>query len=134
MPDTIDHHGLNDIEMVSEVDKDGVVTHRANGVGNHEYLLMIPGHTKEGRDAIYLNPNEVVKNLTNEENAKAVDDEFLFGFPHIPYPGDIYVNHKQGKTTPVVSVNDQWVFLGNGERLNQKKPGDSSEWSHQHLI
>lgn len=42
-PDSLDHHHLHAIELVSSLEDNGVISNKSNGIKHNEYWVMLPG-------------------------------------------------------------------------------------------
>src|SRR5699024_9664867 len=42
-PDSLDHHHLHAIELVSSMEENGVISNKSNGIKHTEYWVMTPG-------------------------------------------------------------------------------------------
>ena len=127
MPDSLDTYSLNEIEVVEEVDKHGIITSNSHGIKHNEYLLMVPGRAKASRPIDYQNTeNAEAENLDDikSHNSSNPNIELL------PTLGDIY-KKKDGDElfeAMVVAIKGQTVFLGGGIEVSQDKLIDTNKW------
>lgn len=129
-PDYMDQYGLNQIAKVVNLEEDGIVTHKGDGVKHNEYLLMVLDKEDRCRDTACQSQNESAE----KEEPAIFNEDFLFGTVHEPQPGDIYVNKDRDETAIVIATEDQQVFLGNGLQLSKKELADSKSWTYDHGI
>ena len=127
MPDSLDTYSLNEIEVVEEVDKHGVITSNSHGVKHNEYLLMVPGRATNCHPIDYQNTENVeIQNLedTGFNNFNNPDNELL------PSLGDVYKksNSDTSFEAMVVATTNQTVILGSGLELTQEELMNKDKW------
>lgn len=128
-PDSLDHHHLNSIEMVSSIEENGVISNKQNGIRHNEYWVMVPG-LQEGANIIDLRDGN---NFMKEEE----DVEETFPLETItPVIGDVY--QKKDSTPPiqalVIAIKGRTVFLGGGLQVSVDELNDDNKWSFVHNI
>ncbi|WP_303969675.1 hypothetical protein [Sporosarcina ureae] len=125
-PDLLDFHHLHAIELVSSIEKNGIVSSKSNGIKHHEYWVMVPG-LMEGATTIDLqNPvvDVVDEHVLNEEEAELSET-------HIPKVGDVY---QKNDSVPfyamIVAIKGEIVFLGGNVEVEMSELIDNEEWRY----
>ncbi|MGN7484962.1 hypothetical protein ACTHPB_25930, partial [Priestia megaterium] len=127
-PDSLDYYSLNEVEVVSTVENNGVVTTKFNGIRHTEYLLMVPGR-KEGSHSIDYQDGEnmVSKDLSMFESNQIEPNHLNLEMPTI---GDVYKKNNSDILikTMVVSIQGETIFLGGDLKLSKEELTDTSKW------
>jgi hypothetical protein len=127
-PDSLDYYSLNEVEVVSTVEQNGVVTTKFNGIRHTEYLLMVPGR-KEGSHSIDYQDGEnmVSKDLSMFESNQLEPNHLNLEMPTI---GDVYKKNNSDILikTMVVSIQGETIFLGGDLKLSKEELTDTSKW------
>ena len=127
-PDSLDYYSLNEIEVVSTVENNGVVTTKFNGIRHSEYLLMVPGR-KEGSHSIDYQDGEnmVSKDLSMFESDQLEHNHLNFEMPNI---GDVYKKNNSDILIKamVISIHGETIFLGGDIELSKEELTDTSKW------
>lgn len=122
-PDSLDHHHLHAIEIVSSIEEKGVISNKMNGIKHNEYWVMVEGLLDGARKIDWQNPN-----------LKVEEDELIDQFlekPYYPKVGNVYQKNDSEPLlhVMVVAVEGQTVYLGNGMKVTTDELNDSSKWS-----
>ncbi|MGG0552574.1 hypothetical protein ABEY55_08295 [Priestia aryabhattai] len=127
-PDSLDYYSLNEIEVVSAVENNGVVTTKFNGIGHSEYLLMVLGRTEGSHSIDYQDgENMVSKDLSMFESDQLEPNHLNLEMPNI---GDVYKKNSSDILieTMVISIQDETIFLGGDLKLSKEELTDTSKW------
>ncbi|MBG9585937.1 hypothetical protein [Cytobacillus firmus] len=131
-PDYMDHYSLNEIEIVSSVESEGVITTKSNGVKHNEYLLMIPGRDVSSHSIDYLDINMANSDLMSNDSDQ-LEKSTQGDMPSI---GDVY--KKRGGDHPlqtmVVAINGETIFLGNNLEISLNELNDNEIWEFQYSL
>ncbi|PIC67249.1 hypothetical protein CSV78_07900 [Sporosarcina sp. P16a] len=130
-PDSLDYHYLHAIEMVSSIERNGVISNKSNGIKHNEYWVMIPGF-KEGANIIDLEVPDV--NYITEHGNEQL--EILTPEAHIPKVGDIYQSNNSVPPLQamVIAVQGETLYLGGDIEVKMNELTDSNSWSLVHSI
>ncbi|MBY0221085.1 MULTISPECIES: hypothetical protein [Sporosarcina] len=126
-PDSMDHHYLNAIEIVSSVERNGVISNQSNGIRHDEYWVMVPG-LEEGATIIdFQNPDSEM--IENQESQQAETD---LPETYIPKIGDVYQRNDSDPVMQamVVSIKGQNVYLGGNLEVKMNILTDNEKWSY----
>ncbi|MCM3543550.1 hypothetical protein [Priestia megaterium] len=127
-PDSLDYYSLNEIEVVSTVENNGVVTTKLNGIRHNEYLLMVLGR-KEGSHSIDYHDGEnmVSKDFSMFESDQLEPNHLNLEMPNI---GDVYKKNNSDILikTMVISIQGETIFLGGDLKLSKAELTDTSKW------
>ncbi|CAM3661819.1 hypothetical protein [Marinicrinis lubricantis] len=126
IPDSLDTYSLNDIELVEEVDKYGVVTSNSHGIKHNEYMLMIPGRAHDSHPIDFQNPDHAaVENLEDTESHIHLSNDEL-----LPKLGDVYKQKDSDHVfeAMVVAIQGQTVYLGGHLEVPQYELMDTDKW------
>lgn len=128
-PDYLDQHHLHAIEMVAAIEKNGVITNKANGIKHHEYWVMVP-KLLEGAKIIdwnHLDPDSI----PDEEAEKEERQETIEKDVRPPKIGDVYQKNDSDPIlqTMVVAIQGDTIHLGGGFKLTSKELTDTKTWS-----
>src|SRR5699024_7141610 len=67
-PDSLDHHHLHAIELVSSMEENGVISNKSNGIKHTEYWVIAPG---------FLDGANVIEQLEKNDYAVTIENESL---------------------------------------------------------
>lgn len=84
-PDSLDHHHLHAIEIVSSIEAYGVISNKSNGIKHSEYWVMVPG-LEEGATIIDLADPDAVTSDGNEAKRTELESRPIY----IPKIGDVF--------------------------------------------
>lgn len=125
-PDSLDHHHLHAIELVSSLEDLGVISNKSNGIRHHEYWVMVPG--------LLEGANNIDDQFPSEEDAIALEEELEIIQEETPLPkiGDIY----QKKNTEiyfqsmVVAIEGRTIYLGGDVTVQAEEITDPERWTY----
>lgn len=126
-PDSMDHHHLNAIEIVSSVERNGVISNLSNGIRHNEYWVMVPG-LEDGATIIDLqDPNaEMVEELESQLAETDLPETYTARI------GDVY--QKNGSDpilqAMVVSIQGQNVYLGGNLKVEMDILTNNEKWTY----
>src|SRR5699024_3433433 len=125
-PDSLDHHHLHAMEMVSSIEEHGVISNKSNGIKHNEYWVMEPGMLDDATVIDKLEPGEQL--LEEELNFADTVDPHLY----IPRVGDVYQKNNEAELLQVmvVGIQGRTVYLGNGEKVQAEEIMDTADWSY----
>lgn len=133
-PDYIDQHHLHAIEMVAAIEKNGIITNKANGIKHHEYWVMVP-KLLEGAKIIDF------KHLDSESTSGGEDEDeqqpsSVQAKIRPPQIGDVYQknNSQPILQAMVVAIQGDTNYLGSGIKLTTKELTESNKWSFMYNI
>lgn len=125
-PDSLDNHHLHAMEVVSSIERNGVISNKSNGIRHHEYWVMVPGlqeratkidrqdadHGAEGGDVETIDANATQR--------------------YLPKIGDVYQKNDSVPLVQamVVALKGKNVYLGSDIIVNVDALTDSSKWSY----
>lgn len=127
-PDSLDYYSLNEIEIVSTVEKNGVITTKSNGIRHSEYLLMVPGRKEDSRPIDYQDGGNMVdEDLNTFESDQLETNNLDLEMPNI---GDVYQKNNSDILikTMVVSIHGETIFLGGDLQLSKEELADTTKW------
>ncbi|KQU25135.1 hypothetical protein ACYST1_27365 [Priestia megaterium] len=127
-PDSLDYYSLNEIEIVSTVEKNGVITTKSNGIRHSEYLLMVPGRKEDSRPIDYQDGGNMAdEDLNTFESDQLETNNLDLEMPNI---GDVYKKNNSDILikTMVVSIHGETIFLGGDLQLSKEELTDTTKW------
>jgi len=127
-PDSLDYYSLNEIEIVSTVEKNGVITTKSNGIRHSEYLLMVPGRKEDSRPIDYQDGGNMAdEDLNTFESHQLETNNLDLEMPNI---GDVYKKNNSDILikTMVVSIYGETIFLGGDLQLSKEELADTTKW------
>ncbi|WP_164670071.1 hypothetical protein [Virgibacillus doumboii] len=126
-PDFLDHYSLNEIEKVDNVEDGNVVTTRDNGVKHSEYVVMVPGTSKDAHDIAYLDKSRVSEaQLQEDESPRFLaeqDNEMK------PVVGDIYLDVQSKTKAMIVAMTEEEIVFGHGVRVHVSEVLDEDKYT-----
>ena len=125
-PDSLDHHHLHAIEIVSSIEAYGVISNKSNGIKHSEYWVMVPG-LEEGATIIDLAQPD-----PHALNAQEVKKQELDSRPtYIPKIGDVFQENNSEPVIQamVVAIQGETVYLGGGIEVHINKLTNGDSWS-----
>ncbi len=127
LPDSLDHHHLHAIEMVSSIEENGVISNKQNGIKHNEYWVMVPG-LEDGATKIDLQDGTETDIANNEE---MITPEYDF-----PKMGDVYQKNDSDPILQamVIAIKGRTVYLGGDVKVSKDELTDQRKWSFIHNI
>ncbi|WP_432361386.1 hypothetical protein [Sporosarcina sp. UB5] len=125
-PDSLDHHHLHAIEIVSSIEAYGVISNKSNGIKHSEYWVMVP-RLEEGATIIdRANPDAQAPNA-HEEIRQELHSEPTY----TPKIGDVFQYNKSDPVIQamVVAIEGETVYLGGDIEVHVSKLTNSDAWS-----
>ncbi|WP_376781636.1 hypothetical protein [Sporosarcina ureae] len=128
-PDSLDHHHLHAIEMVSSIERHGVISNKSNGIKHNEYWVMMPG-LEDGANIIDMEIPDAQYNKTQVEEKSKVSVPQA----HQPKIGDVYQCNTKDPVLQamVVAIQGETVYLGGNLEMNINELNDAESWSLVH--
>lgn len=126
-PDSLDHHHLHAIEMVSKIEANGVISNKSNGIKHNEYWVMVPGFS-EGATRI----DKILHPGSEEENEyNAGEPELPPHAIYTPKIGDVFQKNNSDPIiqTMIVAIQGDTVYLGGDIEVKADKLRNSDVWS-----
>lgn len=123
-PDSLDHHHLHAIEMVSKIEDVGVISNKMNGIKHNEYWVMVKGLSKGANKIDWQNPD--LRNADEDENDSQLESEF-----YLPKIGDVYQKNDSNPLLQamVIAIEDRTIFLGDGSKVSTNELANADKWS-----
>ncbi|ARD47497.1 hypothetical protein SporoP37_04905 [Sporosarcina sp. P37] len=130
-PDSLDHHHLHAMEIVSSIEPYGVISNQSNGIKHNEYWTMIPG-LEEGANIIDVENQDA--DYIHEQ--KQVLHEIHTPKTYVPKIGDVYQRNNNGPILQamVVAIQGETVYLGGNLEVQLDELTDADSWSFVHNI
>ncbi|MEK3934322.1 hypothetical protein MKY41_03305 [Sporosarcina sp. FSL W7-1349] len=125
-PDSLDHHHLHAIEIVSSIEAYGVISNKSNGIKHSEYWVMVPG-LEEGATIIDLADPDAVTSDGNEAKRTELESRPIY----IPKIGDVFQKNNSDPVIQamVVAIRGETVYLGGDMEVHVDKLTNSDSWS-----
>ncbi len=129
-PDSMDHHHLHAIELVSSLEEHGVISNKANGIKHNEYWVMEPGFS-EGATNIdqpdRLDPSEAIPEVEGYEFSEFIQDAI-----QTPKVGDVYQknDHEPVIQAMVIAIKGRIVYLGGNMEVPADEIMNTDKWSY----
>ncbi|WP_301108425.1 hypothetical protein [Sporosarcina sp.] len=130
-PDSLDHHHLHAMEMVSSIEANGVISNKSNGIKHNEYWVMMPG-LEEGATIIDMEHPDA-NYLTQQEEEKP---EITMPETYNPKIGDVYQSNNSEPVIQamVVAIQGETAFLGGDLEVKIDELTDPNSWSFVHSV
>src|SRR5690625_722035 len=126
-PDSLDHHHLHAIELVSSLEDNGVISNKSNGIKHNEYWAMVPGLLEGATIIDYQFPDAESAGMI--ETSELTDESQM----EVPLPkiGDIF---QKNDTDPffqamVVAIDGQTIHLGGNVQVPAEELVDTDRWT-----
>lgn len=128
-PDSLDHHHLHAIELVSSIEENGVISNKSNGIKHNEYWVMVPG-LLEGANKIDFQHPKTDEN-SNEHEAIPLSPEV-----DLPKIGDVFQKNDSAPITQamVIAIKGRTIYLGGDLVVEKSEIVDPEKWSFVHNI
>lgn len=125
-PDSLDHHHLHAIEMVSSIEDRGVISNKSNGIKHDEYWVMEPG--------LLDNATRIDKEDPGDQTLEEELDIVNTVHPNFTTPkiGDVYQKNDEAELMQVmvVAIRGRTIYLGNGEQVQAEEIMNTNKWSY----
>lgn len=123
-PDSLDHHHLHAIEMVSKIEDAGVISNKMNGIKHNEYWVMVKGVSEGAREIDWQNPE--LKSADEDEDVSNLETEL-----YLPKIGDVYQKNDSDPLLQamVTAIQGRTIFLGDGTEVSTTELANSEKWS-----
>lgn len=126
-PDSLDHHHLHAIELVSSLEDNGVISNKSNGIKHNEYWVMLPG-LLEGATKI----DHQFSEEEEEEIAHVLADDPVIQ-PEDPLPkiGDIFQKNDNDPLfqAMVIAIEGRTIHLGGDIVVPAEELVDTDKWT-----
>ena len=125
LPDSLDHHHLHAIELVSALEENGVISNKSNGIKHNEYWVMRPGLLDDANviDQLDRNIPEVTAGYTPPKES--------YADLAAPKVGQVY--QKNDAEPPlqamVVAIEGRTAYLGANIKVQFEEITDTDKWS-----
>lgn len=124
-PDSLDHHHLHAIELVSSMEENGVISNKSNGIKHTEYWVMTPG---------LLDRANVIDQLERDESEESSDYEppkESYADIAAPVVGQVYQKNDSNPVIQamVVAIEGRTVYLGTNIKVQSEEITDTDKWS-----
>jgi len=125
-PDSLDRHHLHAIEIVSSIERNGVISNKANGIKHNEYWVMIPGLLDNANIIDWQYPD-----LKDEDEFKKYEQEKIEKEKIMPKIGDVFQKNDSDPLLQamVVAIEGRTAYLGNDLKVSISELTDSDKWS-----
>src|SRR5699024_4994351 len=123
-PDSLDHHHLHAIELVSSMEENGVISNKSNGIKHTEYWVMTPG-VSDGENVIdRLEKNAYADTIENESLKESYADIAA------PKVGQVYEKNDADPVIQamVVAIEGRTVYLGSNIIVQSEEITDTDKW------
>ena len=126
-PDSLDHHHLHAIELVSSLEDNGVISNKSNGIRHDEYWVMVPG---ELEDATRID-QQFPEDIEDEDVTAAPELEEVQPEDPLPKIGDIFQkrNAEPVFQTMVLAIEGRTIYLGGGLKVPAEELVDPEKWT-----
>lgn len=126
-PDSLDHHHLHAIELVSSVEDNGVISNKSNGIKHTEYWVMTPG-LLEGATIIDQQHPDPENPINSGDSKKTELTQTDLTSPQI---GDVY---QKNDTVPVfqtmvTAIAGRTIYLGGNLQVQSEEITDTDRWT-----
>src|SRR5699024_8758153 len=124
-PDSLDHHHLHAIELVSSMEENGVISNKSNGIKHTEYWVMTPGLLDGANVIDQLEKNEYADTIENESRKESYADIAA------PKVGRVYPKNDADPLIQamVVASEGRTVYLGSNIVVQGEEITDTDKWS-----
>lgn len=125
-PDSLDHHHLHAIEMVTAIETNGIISNKGNGIRHREYWVMVPGFIEDATKIDLKEPdlNAPADILNDQYEANILESSG----PHI---GDVYQKNNSDPLIQamVIAKTGQTIYLGGDLKVKKSDLINSDKWS-----
>jgi len=126
-PDSLDHHHLHAIEIVSTLEENGVISNKSNGIKHNEYWVMTPGFLDGAKT---IDKQQSDSDMSVDEELK--EESYLHTEIATPRIGEVY---QKNDTEPVfqamvVAIQGRTVYLGGNMSVQMEEITDTDKWSY----
>ncbi|MFS0575100.1 hypothetical protein AB1K83_05675 [Sporosarcina sp. 179-K 3D1 HS] len=127
-PDSLDHHHLHAMEIVSSIEANGVISNKSNGIRHSEYWVMVPG-LEEGATIIDLEHPDPQASSAHE--AIKQEPEVQSGPTYIPKIGDVFQKNNCDPVIQamVIAIRGEIIYLGGDMEVHLDELTNSNAWS-----
>lgn len=127
-PDSLDHHHLHAIELVSSLENNGVISNKSNGIRHHEYWVMVPGQLE---DATMID-QQIPEDIADEDVTTAPELEVTQHEDALPKIGDIYQKRQAEPVfqAMVIAIEGRTLYLGSGLKVPAEELADPEQWTY----
>ncbi len=130
-PDYLDHHYLNAIEMVAEIESNGIISSKSNGIKHREYWVMAPEILDGSNNIDVQDPT-----LEADEEEELVPQEIIWPQGNMPVIGDVFKHLKSNPSmeTMVIAIKDPLVYLAGGFEVTKDELANINEWQYEYHV
>lgn len=127
-PDSLDHHHLHAIELVSSVEDNGVISNKSNGIKHTEYWVMAPGLLEGATIIDQQHPDpESAPDSDDLEDADLLQADLT-----APQIGDVYQKNDTEPVfqTMVTAIEGRTIYLGGNLQVQSEEITDTDRWTY----
>lgn len=127
-PDSLDHHHLHAIEIVSSIEDNGVISNKSNGIKHNEYWVMTPGLLEGAKVIDQLVPDDDNQKDFPEEPYL---DDALHQELATPKIGDIFQKNDTNSVfqAMVIAVEGRTIYLGGDVKVQTEELSNTDLWT-----
>ncbi|MGM8366628.1 hypothetical protein ACLIBG_14315 [Virgibacillus sp. W0181] len=124
-PDSLDDHHLHAIELVSQIEPNGVISNKSNGIKHHEYWVMEEGRL-EGANIIDRQDQTIPEEAETQAQLQTNHD---IAAPKI---GHVYQKNDSNPIIQamVVATEGRTCYLGNHMEVPVEEIMNTDKWTH----
>ena len=128
-PDSLDHHHLHAMEIVSSLESNGVISNKSNGIRHDEYWIMLPGLEDNANIIDVENPDEAYISQQREEMLAA-----SMPIQYMPKIGDVYQRNTSEPVLQamILAIQGDTAYLGSDVEVKMEELNDPASWSYVH--
>ena len=130
-PDYLDDYDLHSIEMVAEIESNGIISTRSNGIKHREYWVMVP-EVLDGATNIDVQDQE----LSPDQDHELIPQDTMISDAHTPRVGDVFMHllSDPPMSTMVVATRDSTVYLAGGFEITKEQLANQKEWMYEYHV
>lgn len=124
LPDSLDHHHLHAIELVSSMEEHGVISNKSNGIKHNEYWVMTPGLLEDATIIDQQYPDATVEKKQAEQSG-------IMPEATTPKIGEVYQKNDSEPVLQamVVAIKGRTIILGGDYEVEVEEITDTDRWS-----
>src|SRR5699024_9978878 len=126
-PDSLDHHHLHAIELVTSLEDNGVISNKSNGIKHNEYWKMTVGLIDDATKIDKQHPDHDSSIIENADDEGPLHPDL-----RTPKIGDVFQKNDSEPVfqAMVIAIQGRDIYLGGDLKVASEDLTDTDQWSY----
>src|SRR5699024_2340295 len=126
-PDSLDHHHIHAIELVTSLEDNGVISNKSNGIKHNEYWTMTVGLLDDATKIDKQHPDHDSSIIENADDEGPLHPDL-----RTPKIGDVFQKNDSEPVfqAMVIAIQGRDIYLGGDLKVASEDLTDTDQWSY----